>query len=40
MTLPTGMSVGLEEIEDICQIIRFAIANGPEISHKLARQEA
>jgi dTDP-4-amino-4,6-dideoxygalactose transaminase len=40
MTLPTGMSVGLEEIEDICQIIRFAIANGPEISHKLAGQEA
>ncbi|MGD9144392.1 MAG: aminotransferase class I/II-fold pyridoxal phosphate-dependent enzyme [Anaerolineae bacterium] len=40
MTLPTGTSVGSEEIDSICRIIRFAIANGPEISHRLARQEA
>jgi dTDP-4-amino-4,6-dideoxygalactose transaminase len=39
MTLPTGTSVGEEEIDCICQIIRFAIANGPEISHRLAGRE-
>ncbi|MBN1584554.1 MAG: aminotransferase class I/II-fold pyridoxal phosphate-dependent enzyme [Anaerolineae bacterium] len=36
MTLPTGTGVSEAEIDCICQIIRFAISNGPEISHRLA----
>ena len=36
MTLPTGTGVSEAEIDRICQIIRFAISNGPEISHRLA----
>lgn len=34
MTLPNGTSVGPAEISGICQIMRLALANGPEISRR------
>lgn len=35
LVLPTGTSVGADEISHICHIIRFAIANGKEIATRL-----
>lgn len=34
MQLPTGTAVGRSEIEQICQLIRFTLDHGPEISSK------
>lgn len=36
MTLPTGTSVGPDEIAKICEIIRLAVGRGPEIRRLLA----
>jgi len=35
MQLPTGTTVSKSEIEQICQLIRFTLDHGPEISSKL-----
>jgi len=40
MTLPTGTSIGPEDVARVCQIIRFAIAHGPAISARLAENRA
>jgi dTDP-4-amino-4,6-dideoxygalactose transaminase len=39
LSLPTGTSVGTEEISRICQIIRISIAHGQEITQRLAEGE-
>jgi dTDP-4-amino-4,6-dideoxygalactose transaminase len=39
LSLPTGTSVDEGKIARICQIIRFAIAHGQQISQRLSRQE-
>jgi dTDP-4-amino-4,6-dideoxygalactose transaminase len=36
LQLPTGTAIGEMEIEQICQIIRFAFAHAPEIRERLA----
>ncbi len=36
IALPTGTSVGLQDISRVCDIIRFIINNGQEISNRLA----
>jgi dTDP-4-amino-4,6-dideoxygalactose transaminase len=36
LSLPTGTSVGEEEIERICHIIRFTVAHGAEVSQKMS----
>lgn len=36
MTLPTGTSIGLEDVARICQVIQFATTHGQESSAKLA----
>lgn len=35
LALPTGTAVGLEEISQICQIIRFTVANAPDVQKRL-----
>jgi len=35
MSLPTGTAVGLPEINRVCELVRFAIAHGPELSSRL-----
>lgn len=35
MSLPTGTAVSTEDVSKICQIIRYAIQNGCEVSQKL-----
>ncbi len=35
MSLPTGTGVGLEEIKQVCEIVRFCIGNGQEIAKRL-----
>lgn len=35
LSLPTGTAVGEDEIHTVCQIIRLAIAHGPELSKKI-----
>jgi dTDP-4-amino-4,6-dideoxygalactose transaminase len=37
MTLPTGTAVGPAEISKICEIIKRAVAHGPEIHERLSR---
>ena len=37
VSLPTGTAVGPEEVAGICDIIRTAVANGPDISRRLVR---
>lgn len=39
LTLPTGTSVGPDEISKICQIIRLAVGRGPEIRRLLASRQ-
>ena len=36
MSLPTGTAVGVEEIEEICAIIRLAVNNSRELKSRLA----
>jgi len=36
MSLPTGTAVGPGEIGQVCEIVRFAGANGREIARRLA----
>jgi dTDP-4-amino-4,6-dideoxygalactose transaminase len=38
LSLPNGTAVGEEEIHKICQIIRFGIANGQELSRRMAQE--
>lgn len=38
MSLPTGTALGLEEISKICQIIRFVVAHGQEVSGMLSKR--
>ena len=38
VVLPTGTAVGPEEVGGICDIISTAVANGPDISRRLARE--
>ncbi|HYE96789.1 MAG TPA: DegT/DnrJ/EryC1/StrS family aminotransferase [Rubricoccaceae bacterium] len=40
MSLPTGTAVGQEEITTICEIVRFALAHGPEITRRRAARAA
>ena len=35
LSLPTGTGLGMDEIGKICQIIRFAVEHGDEISSRL-----
>jgi dTDP-4-amino-4,6-dideoxyglucose len=35
LCLPTGTGVDEDQIARICQLFRFAVENGREISHKL-----
>ncbi|MCZ7574940.1 MAG: aminotransferase class I/II-fold pyridoxal phosphate-dependent enzyme [Ardenticatenaceae bacterium] len=35
LSLPTGMAVGIEEISQICQIIRFAVEHADEVNRRL-----
>jgi dTDP-4-amino-4,6-dideoxygalactose transaminase len=37
ITLPTGTAVGLEEINRICEIIKFAVNHWKDISEKLSK---
>ncbi len=39
LCLPTGRSVGPEEIKKLCSLIRICIAQGREISRELSRRE-
>ncbi len=39
MSLPTGTSVGGQDIDQICQIIQFSIENGPEITESLLKHK-
>ncbi len=36
ISLPTGTSIGIEDVSRICEIIRFVVANGQAISDKLS----
>ena len=36
LTLPTGTTVNRETVRNICELIRFSIANGPGITRKLS----
>ena len=38
VVLPTGTAVGPEEVAGICDVISTAVANGPDISRRLARR--
>lgn len=40
MSLPTGTAVGSEEIAEICDIIRFVVAHGWEVSERIERRMA
>lgn len=40
LQLPTGTAVGMEQIDIICQILKTALANGPQISSLLNEQDA
>lgn len=35
LTLPTGTAVGPEEIAQVCEIVRLALAHGPELKERL-----
>jgi len=35
VTLPTGVGVSVEDISRVCELIRFVVANGSEISKAL-----
>ena len=37
LSLPTGTAVGPEEIAQVCDIIRLALAHGPELSERLEK---
>lgn len=39
LSLPTGTAVGLDDIKQICEIIRFAIENGRQISERLSEKD-
>ena len=38
MSLPSGTAVGTDDVKALSSIIRFAVANAPEISERLARR--
>ena len=38
LCLPTGTAIGPDEVKRVCELIRFAASNGPEISTKLSEQ--
>ena len=38
LCLPTGTGVGPDEIKKICQIVRLAVINGPELRRRLSPQ--
>lgn len=40
LSLPSGTAVGIDHIEKICQIIRFALTNGAEVSKKMLNSPA
>jgi dTDP-4-amino-4,6-dideoxygalactose transaminase len=40
MSLPNGTAVGSAEIRNICEIIRFAVAHGPEVTERLRLDKA
>jgi len=38
LSLPTGTSVGPEDIEKICEIIKFVVKHGQEIRERLIKR--
>jgi len=39
VSLPTGTAVGKEEINQICQIIRFVISNGQDLGRRIEKEK-
>ena len=39
LCLPTGTAIGPDEISKLCQVIRFVVAHGPELSLKLSAEQ-
>jgi len=35
LSLPTGTAVGLDDVKQICEIVKFAVRHGREISERL-----
>jgi dTDP-4-amino-4,6-dideoxygalactose transaminase len=39
LSLPSGTAVGTDDVKALCALVRFAVANAPEISERLARRQ-